>query len=431
MANIVIKNEIFNEFLNIEWYIDDASLYTKSTGRVANPSSAMFAMRENFSKKVNGKEISIIKFIPNAVGTLNFYKTKDLNNVDSSPVASINIEDGDIDGKPKTYILNTPFTLSSDEFLVIGDFDWEVGLFRYIYDTSIETGFHNKVGTGSYSTYSFLSLGFSFGNFSDVNYEYEENDEENMFLKGKVLSILGDSISTFGTPNQANEDGLWTYPNNRCRYPQNNLFTDVQFTYWKKLLDRYGMVLGINESWAGSRVSNTSTDDSGDLGPNRCISSQTRINHLGENGTPDIILVYAGTNDAGASVSLGVFNKENPKNYTDEQIASLPVANFADAFRAMLIRLLKTYPTSKIIVMLPNFTSTYYTIANLDNYCEIIKEECDFFGIKYIDTRTAGISVFNGNRYLPDGIHPNAEGMDLLYRLLCKEYFSSANNHGI
>ena len=255
--------------------------------------------------------------------------------------------------------------------------------------------------------------------FLQLNSKYFDSDNK---LAGKRISILGDSISTFGVPDQNNATGLWTYPGNRCRYPQSDLLNEVNECYWKRLIDEKGMFLGINESWAGSRVSNNQSTDIGDLGPNRCISSQTRINHLGENGVPDIILVYAGTNDAGAGVELGSFNTENPISYTDEQIASLPVSTFADAYRAMLIRLQKTYPTSRIIVILPNFTSSYYSIKNLDDYVEIIKEECDFFGIQIIDIRTAGITIYNQNRYFPDGIHPNSKGMDLLYKLIEEKF---------
>lgn len=237
-------------------------------------------------------------------------------------------------------------------------------------------------------------------------------------LRGKIFSFLGDSISTFGVPDQNNATGTWTYPGNRCRYPQNNLLTNVNFTWWKRLIDYFGARLGINESWAGSRVSNTQPTDSGDLGPNRCISSQTRIGHLGINGTPDYIFVYAGTNDAGNAVPLGTFDTTNPKNLTEQQIAALPVDNFADAFRAMLIRLLYYYQQSKIIVLFPNFTESYYTITDLDKYVEIEREACDFFGVKYIDLRTAGITVYNGSGYLPDGIHPNAAGMELLFNVV-------------
>ena len=265
---------------------------------------------------------------------------------------------------------------------------------------------------------------------SDLTSKVLEIDETIKFVKktsseykDKTISILGDSISTFGGDGGDNRtsDGTWTYLGNRCRYPQSNLLTDVNDTYWKRIIDILGLRLGINESWAGSRVSNTASTDSGDVGPNRHIASATRIGHLGENGTPDIILVNAGTNDIGASVTVGTFNTENPMNYTDEEIASLPVATFADAYRTMLIRLQKRYPTSKIICLLPNYTTAYYTPTKVDEYCEVIKEACDFFGIKWTDMRTSGITIFNRATYLPDGIHPNAVGMEMMAKNILKE----------
>lgn len=235
----------------------------------------------------------------------------------------------------------------------------------------------------------------------------------------KKISILGDSISTFGgsasdDPSERISDGTYTYAGNRCRYPQTNLLTDVNNTYWKKLIDDFGLVLGINESWAGSRVSWDGTTESADIGANKHIASATRIGHLGENGTPDIILINGGTNDIGGNVPVGTFNTENPMNYTDEQIAELPVSTFADAYRTMLIRLQKSYPTSRIFVLLPNYTTSYYTPTKADEYCEVIKEACDYFGIKWLDMRASGITMFNRGAYLPDGIHYNANGMNVV-----------------
>jgi len=232
---------------------------------------------------------------------------------------------------------------------------------------------------------------------------------------GKKISFLGDSITTFGVPDQNNATGTWTYPGNRCRYPQNDLFADVKYCWWKRLIDKLGATLGINESWAGSRVSNTQATDSGDYGPNRCISSLTRIGHLDDNGTPDIIIVYAGTNDIGGNVTIGTFDTTSPKDLTEQQIAALDVTTFANAYRAMLIRLQYYYQTSRIVVCFPNFTNTYYDMANLDDYIEIIREECDYFGVEYIDLRASGITIYNRGTYLPDGIHPNAGGMELLF----------------
>ena len=264
---------------------------------------------------------------------------------------------------------------------------------------------------------------FKYGHIITKNFNSRDVTKKSKY-EGMRLSILGDSISTFGTPNQSNATGTWTWPGNRCRYPQSNLFSDVKYQYWYLLMERLGMTLGINESWAGSRVSNTQATDSGDLGPNRHMASLTRIGHLGENGTPDIILVYGGTNDAGHGVTLGTFNTANPIGYTEEQIAELPVDNFADAYRTMLIRLQYYYRTARIVCLFPTFTTSYYTITNLDKYEEVIREACDFFGVEYLDLRTAGITVFNRALYLPDGIHPNAAGMELIYEHLVRNIFN-------
>lgn len=239
----------------------------------------------------------------------------------------------------------------------------------------------------------------------------------------KKISILGDSISTFAGVGASSHsdghmisDGEYTYPGNHCRYPTNAV-TNVFDTYWMKFINAFGMVLGINDSWAGSCVSWDGTEGT-DKGQDVYIASQTRIEHLGENGTPDFILVNAGTNDIGKSVSIGTFNTDSPVAYTAEEIANLPVATFADAYRAMLIRLQKTYPLAQVIVMLPNYTTSYYNPEKADQYLEIIKEACDYFGVKWIDMRTTGITMFNASTYLSDGIHPNVAGMNLLYERL-------------
>ena len=243
--------------------------------------------------------------------------------------------------------------------------------------------------------------------------------KETSQLTNKKLSILGDSLSTYAgignystSETRATADGTWTYLGNACRYPQANLLQNVSDCYWYKLLKHFDMQLGINESIAGSTVVGSSAS---------AISSETRIGHLDDNGTPDIILVNAGTNDIGQDVTVGTFNTESPINYTAEQIASLDCSTFANAFRAMIIRLQHHYPTSTIIVLLPNYTSTYYRPDEADVYNEVIKEVCDYFGVYYIDARTSGVTMFNKASFLPDGIHYNADGMELLYQNIKNE----------
>lgn len=241
-------------------------------------------------------------------------------------------------------------------------------------------------------------------------------------LHGEKISILGDSVTSFGGTVDDNNDNRYsqsgnpyTYSGNKCRYPQLNLVTQVGETFWMKLIKYFGFILGINESWAGSCVAWDGTSATGGYAKDNCLSSQTRINHLGENGSPDIILVNGGTNDIGQGRTIGSFDTTNPMNYTTEQIANLDVTTFANAYRAMLIRLQKTYPNAIIIVMLPNYSSNYYTPTDADAYIEIVKEACDYFGVLYVDSRTSGITIFNRASYLPDGVHYNSAGMERLY----------------
>ena len=233
-------------------------------------------------------------------------------------------------------------------------------------------------------------------------------------LYGKKISILGDSLSTYAGINnyatsgtRAYSDGEYTYAGNGCRYPQKDLLSNVQDMYWMKLINHFNMTLLVNESIAGSTVISSDAES---------ISNMTRIGHLGNNGTPDIILVNAGTNDIGRAVTIGTFNTDDPSNLTDAQVNALPVDTFANAYRTMIIRLQHYYPDSIVIVLLPNYTSTYYTPNEADEYNEVIKNICDYFGVFWIDTRTAGISMFNRETYLSDGIHYNSAGMELLYQ---------------
>lgn len=229
-------------------------------------------------------------------------------------------------------------------------------------------------------------------------------------FKGKVISILGDSISTFkGYIPVADGYNLAHRP----RYPQSDLLTDVKLTWWHKLITNLGAKLGINDSWAGSRVSNSLSGNSGDQGPDACMASITRITNLGSNGTPDLILFYGGTNDAGGNVTVGTF--DSTANHTTVDLKSTTWTTFADAYKTAIMRLQYYYPNAKIIALLPMWTTSYYTVAKMDAYGETVKTICDYFGVPYIDLRACGINWQNkGTTLGPDGIHPTASGMALM-----------------
>lgn len=246
------------------------------------------------------------------------------------------------------------------------------------------------------------------GNSDDVKNILQNIVEQ---YNGKILSILGDSISTYSG---------YIPSGNRSRYPEGDV-DSVDKTYWKKIIDTLGMKLGINESWAGSMVSWDGTTESNDIGKNKYIASTTRISHLGNNGTPDIILIFAGTNDIGHDVEIG---EVSDINY-EQDITNLPVSTFSEAYMTMIMRVQYHYPDSKILVLTPGFAKytsyTSYTPDRLNQYINKIIDVCEIMGVDIIDTRKIGFNMYNIDDLTIDGLHPNAKGMELLSDSILKK----------
>ncbi|MBE6146252.1 MAG: hypothetical protein E7171_06475 [Firmicutes bacterium] len=265
---------------------------------------------------------------------------------------------------------------------------------------TIEVLITYKENPESYPTSSEQTLSFKF----EVNYVETERDNK---YDGSVVSILGDSISTLKG---------YIPSGNRARYVQTEaeatgglLYMPYEETWWGQVINENNMVLGINDSWAGSRVSNTSTTNSGDYGPDAAMASMTRLQKLDDNGTPDLILFYGGTNDIGGAVTMGTFDP-TASYATTLNTTATTYTNFVEAYSMAILRMEYLYPNAEIVVMLPTYTSSYYTLTELTTYNAEIIKICEHFDLKYIDLRESGITT----SHLADGIHPNATGMDLI-----------------
>lgn len=222
--------------------------------------------------------------------------------------------------------------------------------------------------------------------------------------KGKIISILGDSISTFaGYIPEADGVNL----KHRPRYPQDNLLTDVNDTWWMKLINTLGAKLGVNDSWAGSTVSNFRDHNEKDFGPDAAMASQTRIRNLAANGTPDLILFFGGTNDAGKMIEKGRFNPAHKLNLTSYKWDS-----FAEAYSETLLRLRYFYPDSEIVAISPSISGGYYDNSRLSEFADLALEICLHYSIECVDIRFSGLTL----SMLPDTLHPNAQGMECIYQ---------------
>lgn len=219
--------------------------------------------------------------------------------------------------------------------------------------------------------------------------------------KNKNISILGDSISTFKgvIPER-----------NAARYPQDNLVTELDKTWWKRVIDELGAILGVNDSWAGSQVSNILDKPDGNIGPDRCMACIDRIKNLGTNGTPDVIFLYGGTNDIGRALyETGRFLPTQVPPEVD--LTSTKWNSFIDGYVTAVMRIKHFYPNAELIAMLPGYVRSYYTPKRIDEADEELIKLCQHFGIRYIDLRKCGITPENTSELLPDGLHPAEVGM--------------------
>ena len=236
-------------------------------------------------------------------------------------------------------------------------------------------------------------------------------------FRGAVISILGDSISTFAGWLPV-EDG---HNLNHSRYYPKDYMGEVQQTWWHKLINNLGAKLGVNDSWSGSRVHNDLDANEGNLGPDACMASITRITNLGANGTPDLIFFYGGTNDAGKGVEIGTFNAGKAHKV---DLTATKWDTFADAYAAAIMRLQYYYPEAKIIAMTPMWVKSYYSVPRMNQFAEVIQQICDYFGVAVIDLRKCGINANNIGLYLGDGLHPNVKGMEMMEKYIRRQLFS-------
>ena len=225
--------------------------------------------------------------------------------------------------------------------------------------------------------------------------------------QGKVISILGDSISTFAgyipTADGFNLEHL-------SRYLQDNLLTDVSETWWMQVINALDAKLGINDSWRSTEVYNSIDAEVNGAydGTKACMASLTRIQNLGSNGTPDVILFFGGTNDITQNRPLGSFDAASVPANPD--LTSVKWETVADAYVAAIMRMQYYYPDAIIIAILPYYRSAQVKDSRVDEFNALFTEICDYFDISCVDTRTCGISAGN----LPDGTHPDAVGMDYI-----------------
>ena len=233
------------------------------------------------------------------------------------------------------------------------------------------------------------------GNSTWVVYNYASEAEYNYLYSlfhGKTISVMGDSISTI-------KDKI---PSGNALYYDNTTGKEMTFerNYWGDVITRFGAAEGIDEAWSGSTIGSKAAS----------MASKDRINKLDDNGTPDVILYYGGSNP---DSSVGTFDPDADYAKTVDWAQSY--SDTASAYAASLQRMKVTYPGAEIIAMIP-----YYEQNNIPKQAEVIEQIAKHYDITTIDLRELrkqeDISPKNE-------LHPNMDGHSQIAAYICQQLY--------
>lgn len=200
------------------------------------------------------------------------------------------------------------------------------------------------------------------------------------------VSILGDSYSTFEGYLTPDTMDIWYFSGK-----QDARRTDVENvgqTWWMQLIKKKNWKLELNNSWSGSTICYTGYRDED-------YSRRSFITRVPALGSPDIILIFGGTNDSWANAPIGEFK------YSDWRRSDL--YTFRPAMACMLAKIKERYPTADV-----------YVISNDGLKPEItgsMEQICKHYDVPMIQlhdiSKTAG--------------HPNVQGMMQIAEQLDRE----------
>lgn len=177
----------------------------------------------------------------------------------------------------------------------------------------------------------------------------------------RSVSILGDSYSTFRDFVLPDSNAVW-YPNEkRNAKGEGNDVQKVRQTWWQLFLRQGGFRLCVNNSFSGATICKT-----GYKGED--YSNRSYVNRLRYLGSPDIIIVFGGTNDTWAKSPIGDFKYSG---WTDKDLYE-----FRPAMAYMLAQLLDRYPNTELYIVINDILSKEVTAS--------MKTICEHYGVNYI-----------------------------------------------
>ena len=199
-----------------------------------------------------------------------------------------------------------------------------------------------------------------------------------------TFAIIGDSYSSFkgymADPNAA----TW-YPASDHNMNDTNDVENVEQTWWYKFANTYNSRLLENNSWNGSTIAYDSYSEGLDDGKE--TSFIQRMNLI---TTPQLILIYGGTNDSWVAGDTKRDDFLGEYKYSD--FSESDFIYFRPALAYLLDKLKHKHIGAKIIFMLN---------SSLSNIKESVHEICNHYGIGVCEITDIALAHS----------HPTGEGM--------------------
>lgn len=243
--------------------------------------------------------------------------------------------------------------------------------------------------------------------FYNGKYDYEKNKDNIIISEGKwdsnprehipikympgeiirhygTFSIVGDSYSSF-KGYMANPNAATWYPASDNNMNDTNDVENVEQTWWYKFANTYNSRLLENNSWSSSTIAYDSYSEGLDDGKE--TSFIKRMNLI---TTPQLILIYGGTNDSWVADDTKRDDFLGEYKYSD--FSESDFIYFRPALAYLLDKLKHKHIGAKIIFMLN---------SSLSNIKESVHEICNHYGIGVCEI--TGITLAHS--------HPTDEGM--------------------
>ena len=268
-------------------------------------------------------------------------------------------------------------------------------------------------------------------NLDTINTEIttlKKSDNTSNPFKGKWVSILGDSISTYKGFNPEGQ-----------AYTEQDDLTDVTKTWWGYLLTKLGAKLCVNNSENG--IACCGSEGAVSKGRHKLLHRVAGSTYPNLDGSktkaaetikPDIILVFLGHNDFNSgNKAFGTYDIRHPHSWGYSNTSTV-----CNAFESLMCNLIETYPDATVYIMNPIYVgaedktkwplpANTADVSSSDDYwcqpmmADMIRTFTLKWGYHYIETNRLGIiptTTHSGtDKFLYSGFsHPTAVGHKII-----------------